>query len=401
MRVFKIAFISGSARPVPAVCGGATETMMTHLFEENEVHHKLDITYYSYWNAEAERIARTYRNTNISYYHPSSIDKFATYPSRFLRKITNGRTYVRYPFVRWCAKEINAENFDGVIIEGNYYQTLQLRKAIKTPIILHMHIDGLNVETDNGKNIINACKGIFAISQYCKKRIVQIDPTQEKKVHVLKNTIDVSHFNSEGNENAAAEIRQKYGIRPEQKLIVFCGRVTQEKGVRELLEAFLKLDDPNTFLFIIGSSVYKDGQKTKHFQFLEKMAEKHENVKFIGFIDQKDLPKYYSAADISVVPSICQEAAGNVIPESMGCGLPVIATRRGGIPEYADESACILVDADEKLSDHLAEAIHSLTTNEQLYQSKREHARVVALQYDKSYYYNNFCDLVVKVLQGD
>lgn len=397
----KIALIIGSSRPVPAVRGGATQTMMTHLIEQNETYNELEITVYSYYDKEASAIAKEYKNTKVMYYRGNlKWDFLRGLPTRLLRKLSGGRCYVRSNFVRWCITDIRMGNYDAVIVEGNYFQILQLKKALSNPIILHVHIDGLNIDTDSGKRILDACAGVFAISNYCKQRIVQIDPAQAGKVYVLKNMIDVEHFDISRHSKFRDVFRRQLGIQHHQKLIVFCGRVAEAKGVKELIQAFIELDDKNIFLAIIGSSVYRDGKKTHYYTQLVKIAEGCSRIAFLGYIPQKELPKYYAAADISVVPSKWQEAAGNVIPESMACNLPVIATRRGGIPEYADEAACILVDCNEHLVSNLVSALQMLITDQKVYEEKKSQARNVALQYDKTIYYRNFCDLVDHVLKG-
>lgn len=403
MSKLKVAVVMSNISPVPAVRGGATENMMTHLIEINEKNNKMKLTFFSPYDKEAEIEAKKYKNTKILFYPGNRIwDWLCCLPYRFLRKVTNGKTYLKTNFIKWCIKNIHHNDYDVVVVEGNYFQILQLKKAINVPIILHMHIDGLNIKTDNGKNIVDSCAGIFAISDYCKNRIVEIDSNQAGKVYVLKNMIDTSLFSPDGVDKIdfKKNFLKKYGIRNEKKVIVYCGRVTEVKGVKELIEAFLKLDDPESFLFIIGSSVYKDGSKTKYYRELEKMAGNRRNIVFLGYIDQKELPKYYCCAAISVVPSKWQEAAGNVIPESLACGVPVIASRRGGIPEYADERACILVDCDEKFVDNLKDALAKMTTDEKLYSGKKAVTRSIAIQYDKHNYYTHFYDLITEVLKG-
>ena len=195
--------------------------------------------------------------------------------------------------------------------------------------------------------------------------------------------------------------RAEHGIGEDAAVIAYCGRLDENKGVKEALEAFSMLEAKNTYMYIIGSSAYRDGKKNAYVRELEKLAGRLDNrVIFAGYISQEELPNYYAVADISVVPSKCQEAAGNVIIEAMACKLPVVTTKQGGIPEYADPSCCILVDCDEKLLVHLKEALATLIDNKELYQNMQKRARQVALQYDKVHYYENFVALISKVLEG-
>ncbi len=115
-------------------------------------------------------------------------------------------------------------------------------------------------------------------------------------------------------------------------VVLFVGRLIEEKGLLELLKAFGKWDEAIT-LAIAGSGP------------LEKRVSriKENNFVYLGKVDQDDLPLYYSAADLLVVPSIHEEGFGRVILESLACGTPVIGSKRGAIPEAMDKTVGELI----------------------------------------------------------
>ena len=395
----KIALVTANTRPVPATCGGATQTMLTHLLDVNEEKKVHQFLVYGAYESEAEKKSREYKSSIFRYYHNSKIDDLVVFPYRVMRKVTHGRTYIKSNYIRWCVSKIKEDQPDIVVIEGNYFQTLQLKNSLDIPLILHMHIDGLHKKTDNARNIVNACKSIIVISNYCRKRVSEIDPSQVSKICVLKNTIGVAHFNAEDRMLFREQFRKIHGISDKDIVFVYCGRLDEEKGVKEALQAFSKLKEKNTYMLIMGSSAYKDGKKTKYVQELEQQAKKLERrVIFTGYVSQEELPNYYVACDISLVPSKCQEAAGNVTIEALACGLPVIATKQGGIPEYADTKGCVLVDCDENLSEHLYKTMEDFIQDKKLYSQKKANTRNIALKYDKYHYYSNFCTLIEEVM---
>lgn len=395
----KIAMVLGGKTPVPATRGGATQAMLTHLIDENEKNKKIALTFYSYYDEQACRISKSYQSTEVKYYRPKRIwDSIYGLPSRILRKLSCGRVSIRTRFVRWCVSDIRRQEFDAVIIEGNYFQTIQLKKALQIPVILHMHIDGLNKETKDGKKIVNSCKAILAISDYCRNRIAEIDSVRKEQIYLLKNAIDTKHFCTDDLEEYKKRIRSRYGIDDSQKVFLYCGRVDEVKGVRELVQAFLHANNLQTHLMIVGSSAYLDGKSTAYYREIERMVKGCERIHLTGYIPQKELPAYYAAADVAVVPSKWQEAAGNVIIEAMACGLPVIATRRGGIPEYADRRACLLVDVGNDFINCLERAMMQMINDEERYFDMKRNAREIALHYDKSVYYKNFCTLLNQIL---
>lgn len=402
MQRYKIALITGSERPIPQTQGGATQTMMTHVLDENEFHNKLQIDVFSYYESEAKKKSQSYRNSKFFYYNPrKTVDFLYTLFFRFLRKITRGKSYIRTNFVKFCIEQIKKDDYDAVLIEGNYFQVLQFRKALKNKIILHMHIDGLHTKTDNAKNIVDACSGIFAISDYCRANINSIDASCAQKTFTLKNTIDTEHFIR--NEEQRKKIREKYNIKENQTVFAFCGRISEQKGVLELVQAFNKIaEKSNAILVIIGSSAYLNGKPTKYTQKVENAASLlGDRVIFTGFISQQELPAYYSAADILVVTSLWKEAAGNITIEGMATSLPIIASKTGGIPEYADEKACVMVDIDDNFVSNLANAMNFLLENEDERINMSKQARDCALVYHKSNYYKNLCELIDKILNED
>lgn len=392
----KIALITASPHPIPAVKGGATETMMTHLLDVNEKEQKHEFGVFDYYDSFAEKESLKYKHSRFYFYRPNVFyDKVQSYFYRALRILTRHKEYLRSNFIHFCAKIINSETFDVVILEGNCFQAQHMRSLINNKLLLHMHIDRLNSELKESKDIMNSVDGLICISNYCKRRMEEVLPNKSEKILVLKNTVDVEQFNLEGKSEARDRIRREIGAEENQLIISYCGRLVEDKGVLELIRAIKSLKDKRLKLMIIGSSVYVGSKKTEYVHKLEhEAADLLGGVIFTGFISQKELPDYVKAADIAVVPSICQEAAGNVIIEALGCGTPVVASTQGGIPEYADETACELVKCDENFVSNIANAIKKLTTNKELYLTKSNNTRKIAIQYNKFNYYTNFTNIV-------
>ena len=116
-----------------------------------------------------------------------------------------------------------------------------------------------------------------------------------------------------------------------QFVVLFVGRLVSEKGIPELLKAAKKFKS-GINLKIAGSGPLED--QVKKF--------------YIGRISQDMLSLYYSAADLTIVPSTHEEGFGRVIIESLACGTPVIAANRGAIPEAMDNTVGKLIDITPK-----------------------------------------------------
>lgn len=118
-------------------------------------------------------------------------------------------------------------------------------------------------------------------------------------------------------------IDKKYNFKYE-KMVLFTGRLTEQKGVSYLIEAAKKI---KAEIVILG-----DGPRRG---FLEKLVAKHElsNVHMLGYFSHRigKISDFYLRADVYVAPSVWQEPLGMVILESMAHKTPVIATRKGGV----------------------------------------------------------------------
>lgn len=166
--------------------------------------------------------------------------------------------------------------------------------------------------------------------------------------------------------------------------ILFVGRLVSEKGVMVLLKS-AKNWDKNINLKIIGSGPLEDRIR----EDLLKLP----NVSFIKGIDSENLPIYYSAADLLIVPSLSEEGFGRVILESLACGTPVVGARRGAIPEALDESVGKLIDIS---SENIATVIRHFYKNRDELEKLAKNCRKFA---ERRYSERN-ADLIIKTYKS-
>lgn len=146
--------------------------------------------------------------------------------------------------------------------------------------------------------------------------------------------------------------------------ILYVGRLSPEKGVGVLMDAMRLLQHRGVKAVcnVVGSSFAGGSKPTAYVRSLERQCPA--NVQFLGFYSGRDIGNVYRAADILCCPSICQEAFGNVNIEAMACGVPVVATAVGGIPEIAAEGGVILVEPNSAAA--LAGALQRLIEDRHL-----------------------------------
>jgi D-inositol-3-phosphate glycosyltransferase len=154
------------------------------------------------------------------------------------------------------------------------------------------------------------------------------------RVNVIPPGVDLAHF----YPRPAGEAKAKLGLRREQKLLLFVGRIEPLKGIETLLQAVARLrregvcECEEMCLSIIGGAE-SAGAQNAELQRLKALREAlgiAELVTFLGPRDQDALPEYYAAAEAVIMPSH-YESFGMVALEAMACGTPVIASEVGGL----------------------------------------------------------------------
>lgn len=161
-----------------------------------------------------------------------------------------------------------------------------------------------------------------------------------------------------------AACRAALGLAPELPVILFCGRIDPIKGIDTLLDAVARLDGeqaPPPRVLFVGGELDDKGQPVG--PLAEVVADAQalglaDRFDFVGSQPQDQLPGYYNAADLVVVPSR-YESFGLVAVEAMACGVPVVASRVGGLRFTIEEGETgLLVPHDDPTA--LAAAVSSL-----------------------------------------
>jgi len=169
--------------------------------------------------------------------------------------------------------------------------------------------------------------GIIAVS---KPVLSQIEAEYDGPKEVIPNGVNLNFFNPKGLKIEKFRNVEKKRLSNSLKLnILFVGRIEKRKGLIYLLKAFkiLKTKYKDLKLIVVG-----EGERKKK---LEDFVEKHKisGVFFEGEVKEKELAKYYRAADICCFPSIYGEAFGIVLLEAMASGRPVVAFANQGYKE--------------------------------------------------------------------
>lgn len=373
----KIAVITPGILPVPAVKGGAVETLTEYYLVQNEQTKEHSFTVYSIFNnALTDYDFSHYRQTKFYFQNLHSLKiKIRRKLYQYTHKNFYYNYYLEY-FLTDVIKRMKKERFDLIIVENRQGFVPILAKVFSNiPIILHLHNDTLDQNQPYAKEILHACTKIITVSNYVKKQVDTIDTTN--KVEVVYNGINLENFCT---ENTSKLSRKDLGLSDNDFVVVYSGRIERIKGIYQLIEAFQLLQDYKDIkLLIVGGEINASNEQIISF----------------GSIPYKEISPILSLCDIGIIPSICEDALTMTSLEDMAMGLPLIVTRSGGIPEAVDEQCALIIDNKEcNLPEKLAAAILSLYKNEEQKKQMSIHGKQRALLFSTKKYNDSFFNII-------
>jgi glycosyltransferase involved in cell wall biosynthesis len=367
------------------VLGGAVEALDMMLIRQNEQLPTFEFTVFSSWAKGVDEIAGGIRHTSFDFIKAPrivrAVDRCVFAVAKYLlhkRKLMSYRYIAqRLWYIQKVARSLSRENFDAVLIENHATLFVTMKhfgnaERYAGKIYYHLHNE---VTNDFGcAHEIARVRKVLGVSSYiddtldCFLREHGEKGLRPEQRAVWRNCVDTQRFNSknESTQEAGIAWRGKLGIRPDEIVFLFSGRLTGEKGAAELLKAFMKADLENARLVVAGSFFFNSKIAGPFERMLHAMAEQAgKRIVFTGFVKYEDMPGIYAMSDVCVLPSIWDDPAPLAVIEAMASGRALITTRSGGIPEYADESAALILSRSQRLTDDLAKGMRYLAQHDE------------------------------------
>jgi glycosyltransferase involved in cell wall biosynthesis len=275
------------------------------------------------------------------------------------------------------------------VIQGHLYPYLRFLRADKR--IVHFHSDpfhqGANADLPH---IAAHCDAMVAVSDFIADRIKQGLPSA--RVYRVYNGVDHSRFEAQAMGQKRLEQRRAWGLSEDQTLFLYAGAVVPEKGVIHLARAFAQLASTlcTVNLAIAGGSAlwHQNHGANKGAEYEEQVRRVLEplgsRVRLLGLVSAGQMPSIYAAADALVVPSVWNEPFPLVALEALASGLPVIASRVGGLPEQVGPNNGLLVEPGDEAG--LQAALRMLATQPQARKTLGQNGRqgVAPMTWDRA-----------------
>lgn len=242
-------------------------------------------------------------------------------------------------FIRKLHQKIG---FDVVNSHWLYPDSVAMAKVLENIPIPHI-ATGLGCDINHetyqpvkGQKILDtlaSCEAITVVSKNLKQELVNHN-IDENKITVIPNGIDTHHFGIQNKDSC----RKSLGIYSKRPVVLYVGRLSEEKNVSTLIRATSILVQKNIkmMLYLVG-----DGPLNSQLNDLVNELGIKNSVKFVGKVSHDQVSLWMGAADYFCLPSL-REGCPNVILEALSSGKPVIASRVGAIPDVVTERSGIL-----------------------------------------------------------
>ena len=207
----------------------------------------------------------------------------------------------------------------------------------------------LRIKTE--RCLVKNCQRIVAATEREKEDLIWHYNASPGTISVIPCGVNLELFQPVDRELA----KQQVGLNGD-KSILFVGRIEPLKGIDKLLMAMTYLKNKKRLRLLLIGGGQNSRREMERLQRLSRELQIQDSVTFLGVIRQEELPRFYSAVDVCVVPSY-YESFGLVALESLACGTPVVATKVGSAESIIRQGETGYVVADNsphRLADKIA-----------------------------------------------
>jgi spore coat protein SA len=343
-RRLRILVIAPDKLPIPPVKGGSVETCIDTIFR---------------------RMARKDNVTIVSSTHPR-LPKTSVGVRGKLRIVRfpypNSRTYLRA-----ALRKMRRKRFDVIQVENRPTFVPAVRRAFpRTPIVLSLHsLTFLSrLSKKRADAVIRQVNGVTCVVSFVAGTYRKQFPQHAHKIKEHLLGVDTEKF----KPRSAAykrKLRRRWGVDGSFNLL-FVGRIIRRKGLHTLVKAaaLLKKRYPNVQIVAVGASWHGVKKETPYMRQVRLLARKlGVPIRFTGYILPRNVHKMYHLGDIFVCPTQFREGFAMVNSEAMASGVPIVASRRGGIVEVVRSGKDGLLVSDYRSPAAFAKAIRRIRSN--------------------------------------
>ena len=326
---------------------------------------------------------------------PDEANDVSTHPNVTVTRITKARPLVVFSTLYFsiaCRRQIDFEQYD--VIHGTLMPASTIALGpwflsdLDVPLVLTSH----GTSYDEARSVdpqsppdylfkyafhpinvaLDAVAGrvadhIIGVSDHTREQLRDLYRFDADDLTTVPPGIDADRFRPTDEVHPA--------IDTDRESILVLSRLDPRKGIDKAIRAFAQLDRPDAELLIAGT-----GRLEESLRDLAADLGVSDDVRFLGFVPDEELPELYSSVDLFVLPSE-YEGFGIVFMEAMACETPVIGTDVGGIPTAVDEGETGYLVPKDGVTE-LARRMDELLGNRHAHERMARESRTWAVDHD-------------------
>lgn len=227
---------------------------------------------------------------------------------------------------------------------------------------LELRLGGQNIDF-----LLKNSSGFLANTKSPIEELKTLSPNFKFPIETIYNSVNLSDFSDKISKDLSKQYRKKFSLSPNDFVIGYAGRLSEEKSILELFEAvhYLNSKGKKIHLFIAGSIKIETTPNENYYNELVNYAnEKLSNqVHFLGWLPNEKLYEFYNALDVGVLLSKYSEGNSMFLLESLSMGIPMIVTGIGGNLEMiTDDENGFLIDV-ENVKQNLIQKLETILNN--------------------------------------
>ena len=358
----KIAMIAAPVHPVPPRKGAAVEWWMYQTCRHlNDIEPHIVCIAAEGYTDEEQRDGIAFHRIRIGRLYQRVFQKILGLdPCSYARRVARRLAAIRPDIV-------HVHNAPALFAElARHYHA-------PTRFVLHMHNAMAVTELPPGGVLL-------AVSRYLKEWYATRLPGAD--IRIVTNGVDTDAFRPLP-PGEVVSLRARLKLPADRKIILYAGRISPEKGPLDLVRAFSELRKiRHDILLVLVGEVRTGADRRGDYgrQLLATCETLGADCYHAGTVDPAHMHEYYQVADLAVVPSEFEEPFGMVAIEAMAAGAPVLATRKGGLPEIVNDGVTGFMLDDAKNPAAFAQRLNELLNDSVRLATVRKNARDYVVQ---------------------
>jgi spore coat protein SA len=361
----KIIVVAPESFPVPAVRGGAIQAGI----EADTVRftgHEVTVLGPADLLLPREELRGRVKHLR---YQQGTLARLLTATYRLPFRSGNSRWFA-WPYARWCAQQVRRISPNLIYVHSRPQFIPALKRACPNAKIV-LHVSQQSTLTLNrvwNEALCAQIDHVIGVSEFIIRETVQRYPALAGRAMARIRGIDTQSIRPPRElPHLRQALRKQYGAGPGDVVLLYVGRLVENKGAHVAIEALTQLQARTAqriLLVVVGSGSFGSTTTTGYTLRLEALAAHAQGaVQFTGFIPPHRVPEMLLMSDCLVVPSLVEDACPRTVLEAMAAGVPVVAFRRGGIPELVENGITGRLVEPSEGAGGLADALEPLVAD--------------------------------------